>query len=178
MEKSIRETIYHLDVFTAFSNANVDQLAKLVLENASKRYSDDPTTAPYEDSFCPASPILNEIVDEIKELYNLNTEGDNQLELDRYWGLVHEPNMSTNQHSHIPIDVAAVVYLSVPPGCGKLVFYPTNYPLGERYWFEPKKGMIILFPGWLEHAVTRNLSEEPRISLSLNFNVKKDDQRT
>ena len=35
--------------------------------------------------------------------------------------------------------------------------------------FKPEEGTYYIFPGYLNHAVTRNMSEEKRISLSYNF---------
>ena len=76
--------------------------------------------------------------------------------------------MSTNKHSHRPADISAVVYLKVPPKAGHIVFWPTK---DYRYTIPPHKGRFLLFPSWIDHHVTRNLSEEPRVSVSINFKV-------
>ena len=39
--------------------------------------------------------------------------------------------------------------------------------------FKPKPGMFIIFPGFLDHGVSRNLSSDKRISLSFNFSQSK-----
>ena len=89
--------------------------------------------------------------------------------------------MSTNIHDHYPCDVSTAFYVSVPEGSGKICFYPShNKYLPTRTLFEPEEGMFLIFPGLLEHAVTRNHSDKPRISLAFNFTITKqeeDDQR-
>ena len=68
--------------------------------------------------------------------------------------------------------VSAVLYVSVPEGSGNLVFRPK---LNHRYhgWgattIKPEKGFYYMFPGYLDHYVTRNQSDNNRISFSINF---------
>ena len=50
-------------------------------------------------------------------------------------------------------------------------YYTSSTPY-HMYGFnalEPEEGIYYIFPGYLDHAVTRNMSDEKRISLSLNF---------
>ena len=176
MEKSVKHTIYSLDVVEGYTTANVDRLSKVVLQNSSNRLGGDPTHTDYEDCYCPPSAILDKIVEDMQEAskilqyrpYKQPARSLGKLEVLKYWGHVHEKNMSTNKHNHKPSDLAAVVYLSVPEKAGQIVFWPIE---DYRYTIQPKKGMFILFPGWIPHSVTRNLSDEPRVSVSLNFNV-------
>ena len=84
--------------------------------------------------------------------------------------------MSTNLHNHTNVYVSAVVYVKVPQGSGSLVFRPKLNQYNNSAYsckFEPEKGVYYMFPGYLDHFVTRNKSDEFRISLSLNF--KKDE---
>ena len=101
---------------------------------------------------------------------NTYTKSSESLVLEEHWGHIHFSNMSTNTHHLRGSVVSAVVYLSVPKGCGSIVFWPN--PLDDyRYIIPPKKGMFLLFPGWIPHSVSRNLSSEPRVSLSFNFKL-------
>ena len=169
MEKGINNThtIFKVDVVEGETTADVDQLAQLVLQNSHELISSDPSHTESEDCKCPDSPILHKIVDDIQSYTSV------KLEVISYWGHVHEKNMSTNKHTHRPADLSAVVYLKVPPKSGQIVFWPTN---DYRYTIPPQKGRFLLFPSWIEHHVTRNLSEEPRVSVSLNFKVTSEEK--
>jgi len=80
--------------------------------------------------------------------------------------------MSTTLHNHDKAYVSAVVYLKIPEGSGKIVFIPriNQYDNGAYATdIQPEEGVYYIFPGYLDHCVTRNMSEEKRISLSFNF---------
>ena len=80
--------------------------------------------------------------------------------------------MSTSLHNHDNSYVSVVVYLKIPKGSGSIVFFPRFNQYDNAAYaskFEPEEGIYYIFPGYLDHAVTRNMSDEKRISLSLNF---------
>ena len=166
-------TIFKVNVLIGRVNADIDNLAKLVLKNSSKTFSNDPTHTKFEDSFCPESPILDEIVEEVKDIFFKETKI--RLSLGTYWGHIHEKNMSTHIHNHSKADFSAVVYLSSPPKSGQITFWPQgDFDSSYRYTIPPEKGKFIIFPGWLRHSVTRTQSNKPRVSLSLNFKAEKE----
>ena len=172
MEKNLIQ-IYQLEVIQGYTTANVDRLSKVILQNSSEPLHSDPHHTRFEDTFCPHSAIIGKIVDDMQETYSKNTKSSKSLWCFEHWGLIHHKNMSTNTHDHIGADFSAVTYLSVPPGSGSISFYPNPldpYARGQ-YTIHPKKGMFLLFPSWIPHSVSRNLSSEPRVSLSLNFKL-------
>ena len=141
----------------------------MILQNASQKLSSDPNKTQFEDSYCPDSAIIDTIVDDMQKVYSKGS-----LSLINKWGHVHEKNMSTNKHSHGDSDVSAVTYLSAPEGSGFIQFWPN--PLQESgYSIKPEKGMFLLFPGWIPHSVSRNLSSESRVSLSFNFKLNSEE---
>ena len=163
MEENLIQ-IYQLEVVCGYTKANVDRLLQVVLQNASKKLTSDPSTSHYEDSYCPDSAIVDRIVSDMQEVYPKG-----RLSLINKWGHIHEKNMSTNTHSH-GVDVSAVTYLSAPKGSGLIHFSPN--PLHDYYCsIAPKKGMFLIFPGWIPHSVSRNLSNEKRVSISFNFKL-------
>jgi uncharacterized protein (TIGR02466 family) len=94
------------------------------------------------------------------------------IKCENYWAHIHEKNMSTNTHNHGDFYVSSVLYLSVPKGSGDLVFIPKIDYRDDYAYFkicEPIEGYYYLFPSYLDHYVTRNKSEEKRISISFNF---------
>ena len=171
MEENLEvHTISQVDVLKGKSLIDTDGLADLLVEHFGHRLHNDPTTSLYEDSFCPDSPIVDSIIEELKDSFNHFTGGSIQL-LGK-WSQIHEPNMSTNTHAHYPADVASVYYVSVPKGSGQLCFYPSYNKFNPHtVKFQPEEKMFLIFPGVLEHSVSRNLSNEKRISLSFNFSL-------
>ena len=168
-----KHTLTEIVIFKGKSNVDLTGLADLLIEHSSSRLSPDITDARYEDSFCPESPIIDQIIEDLKIAFKKAT-GGLEIRLDEKWSHIHEKNMSTNRHDHYPATVASAFYVSVPEGGGEIWFgdYHNKYPdCGREIVFKPEEGMFLLFPGHLEHFVTRNRSEEIRISLGFNFEV-------
>ena len=172
MEKSIEvHSISKLEVLKGKSTLNLDGLVDDILKLKSYRLDDNPVNSHYEDTRCPESPVVQEIVKELAEAFKGVTQLD--LILLDCWSHIHEKNMSTNQHSHYPADVSAVYYVKVPEGSGQLIFHPSANPYHPgRNAFKPEEKTFILFPSFVDHSVTRNQSDETRISLSFNFKIQ------
>jgi len=173
--KSIEKHIVsEIVIFKGKSNVDLTGLADLLIEHFSSRLSPDLAAARNEDSFCPESPIIDQIIEDLKITFKKAT-GGLEIELTDKWAHIHEKNMSSNTHDHYPAAVASVFYVSVPEGAGEICFSAPHFYKYTEYWgeviFKPEEGMFLLFPGPLEHFVTRNLSEEVRISLGFNFDI-------
>ena len=167
------QTVARLDVLRGGTSSDVDSLSQLVLDNSSTSITNDETDTYNEDSYCPPSPIVDYIIEEIIESFKETTRMD--IVARNYWGHIHKKNMSTNIHKHSPHFLASVVYLSVPQGSGSIIFHPYGYNNDHKGIIEPEKSMFLLFPGWLEHSVTRNKSDDSRVSLSFNFDLLSKD---
>jgi len=104
------------------------------------------------------------------------------------WAVVNERGAWNMPHMHLPADWSGVFYISLgdlreaPPrqsedGC---ILFFDPLPLGERFkrpstvtvW--PEEGMMLLFPGYVQHMVTPYYGESPRIAVSFNFLVVRD----
>ena len=171
MEENLEiHTISQVDVLKGRSLINTDGLADILLQHSEHRLHDDPADSLYEDTFCPESSIIDSIVEELKDNFKHATGAS--IKMIGKWSQIHEPNMSTNTHAHYPADVASVYYVSVPKGSGQICFYPTyNQFNPQTVKFQPEQNMFLMFPAVLEHSVTRNLSNDRRISLSFNFSL-------
>lgn len=160
------------------SNINNDFLKQSIMIGQ-KRMSDDLKHTRYEDFYLPESKEFKKIVEGI--VYEYFKKFDKRLELLNYWAHVHNKFESTNTHHHFDTkdfekspEISGVYYVSTPKDCGKIVFIiPHNKYIEDRYEIEPKEGDYILFPSHLEHYVTKNLSDEKRISISFNMRTKK-----
>ena len=163
-------TISKIDVLEGKSEINLEGLSKLILELESEKSFD----VAGDSSKCPESPIINQIINEMTDSFYKTT--GLTIKLCKKWSHIHHKNMSTNMHDHYPDDISSVFYISAPKGSGNIVFYPNwfthqRYSRGDTSSFTPEVGKFLIFPGTLDHAVMRNHSDEPRISLVFNFNI-------
>ena len=151
--------------------ADVDnaQLVKTALENQNRRLNDDPTTSHYEDSEMPMSQHLETVFDTMtKEITDVS---GNQLMRKTHWAHIQWHNQSCTLHSHPGYLVSAVYYPQVPKDSNSPIVFQWDTGFGghDRSWFLPNNGDYYAFPSHLQHFVTRNESQSPRISISINF---------
>ena len=159
-----------IDLLKGKSDADLDSLSKILRNNYKNRLLDDVTTSSYEDSYCPPNEIVDGVIREMKNDFYAATK--EEIEVENFWGHIHEKNMSTNCHNHTTSYVSAVLYVEVPEGSGKLVFRPRINQYDNSAYiskFNPEKGVFYMFPSHVDHYVSRNLSDEMRISISFNF---------
>jgi len=164
------ETIIQVDVIKGKTFADIQTLRDILIDNSDVKLSDEILSTRYEDTYCPENEIVDEIIAEMKADFKAATGND--IYCTGYWGHIHEYNMSTNTHNHGEAYVSAVLYLSVPEGSGDLVFVPRLNPYSSSMYkssFLPEERCYYMFPGYLDHYVTRNKSKEKRVSISFNF---------
>ena len=109
-----------------------------------------------------------------------------QLKLYNLWFNVNgygAYNMPHNQQDSI---ISGVFYVDVPEkNMGNIEFYrddDSQYYLPQleayngftkqKHVVEPEPGMLLLFPGWVRHAVQGNRTNRDRISISFNYGVR------
>ena len=126
--QSCLTTIVKIDVINGTTSADVDSLAKILLDNENEKFTEEISHTKYEDCICPPNNIVNDIIDEMISDFKEATGED--IVCVEYWGHIHDKNMSTNQHNHNTY-FASVCYLSVPDGSGSLVFVPKVNPYNE-----------------------------------------------
>jgi len=99
------------------------------------------------------------------------------------WVNISPPGASNKLHYHANCHFSGVYYISLKaPECGSIYFrdprvasrmlsYPvaqlTDFITGEIL-LPPEEGRIYVFPGWLEHGVEVNQSDQDRVSISFN----------
>ena len=166
-------TLAQIDLLKGRSHANMDELATLLLNNYDTKFTDDPTSSISEDSFCPQCDLVDGIIEEM--CIDFKAATGEEIYADCYWGHIHEKNMSTNTHNHNNTYVAGVLYVQVPEGSGSITFRPSFNQYSRSAYdsaFKPERGVYYMFPGYLDHFVTRNMSDEKRVSISFNFKKK------
>jgi len=106
------------------------------------------------------------------------------LHLDSSWLNINGFKDFNNIHTHPFSIVSGVFYIKTPVDCGSINFhnaaqikcYVNDNILEEynnyncsKYYFPVEENDLYLFPSWLDHSVSPNLSNEERISYSFNF---------
>ena len=139
------------------------------------------------------SDLKKEVQSHIK-WYETNICGFNDemyLEITDSWYRETTSQQNHPLHNHPNSLISGVIYLNVPdqPGnhCG--INFETNHHIFPGFNFEYRPGQdtkynlrsmhipvesgdIILFPSWIDHYVTKNLSQHPRKIISFNTFLK------
>ena len=134
----------------------------------------------YEDTQFPMCKEFGQVLDHVRQNYYEVTR--KKVELVNFWSHIHQTNMSTSTHAHITDNdfesarhITEVYYVAVPKGSGDFVIvYPYNRFVIREKHLTPQDGKFILFSSAFEHYVTRNMSRQPRISVSFNFKLLDD----
>jgi uncharacterized protein (TIGR02466 family) len=137
------------------------------------------------------SPNINvgkhfpELYDEILKIFQvISTETEMDLVFDNAWININKTGDSNKTHCHPLSSMSAVFYLKSKEDSGNIVFKnPTlieHYPINGHnkhfwaaYWLPPVQGRLYIFPAYLEHWTNQNQNKEDRISLALNFVIKR-----
>ena len=164
-------TMAKVELIKGRVTSDLDSLSKILRDNYHNRFECEIDCTYAEDSICPPNDIVDDIIKQIQVDFKAAT-GEEIIPMN-YWGHIHERGMSTNTHNHgLQTYVSSVVYVEVPKGSGSIVFLPRlNQYKNDAYKsvFAPERGVYYVFPGYIDHYVTRNMSDKLRISLSLNF---------
>ena len=95
------------------------------------------------------------------------------------WVNLNDKGGYNKVHHHGMFSLSGVMYLKCPKDSGRLLLkdprpavYFNNSLIknaGEEIVIEPEEGLIVFFPGFLEHSVEQNNSNQTRISISFNI---------
>lgn len=111
------------------------------------------------------------------------------LELDAIWVNILEPGFGHSNHIHPGSVISGTYYVSTPDGASRLKLEDPRLsrmmaapqmrddaPEDRRrfVYLEPEVGHAILWESWLRHEVPANMGEEPRLSISFNYALKRD----
>lgn len=110
---------------------------------------------------------INWIIEELTEVLNSSINNESKLSYESHWLHVHERNMSTNTHSHLPSKWSAACYLRVPENSGKICFISEQ--LQQVTSITPELGSYLIFPSCVKHFVTAHENDTPRVCLSINW---------
>ena len=86
------------------------------------------------------------------------------------WGAIYREGDRTIMHNHWPHLWSFVYYVNCPAGSAPLVFDKEV----SKYSVEPKTGLMVMFPGWVNHSVPKHEGKERiMVAGNLSFNPAK-----
>ena len=108
-----------------------------------------------------------------------------EVKITGMWAIINKKNASNSMHIHSNNYISSAYYVKAPKNCGDIVFYDPRFAATYRYpkiaktnklnsnivSFEPKEGMLVLFPSYLQHSVNLNKSNKERVVISFNINL-------
>jgi uncharacterized protein (TIGR02466 family) len=129
------------------------------------------------------TPLIEKISNRVHEFTKAYGGGNYVHSCNSAW-----PNISRNGnfqefHTHENSVFSCVYYPLVPENSGRIVFedpkMPDMLPVNgivernemsfDQVSYEPKEGMLLIFRSYMRHRVKVNESDNPRISIALNF---------
>lgn len=116
----------------------------------------------------------------------MNEIGNNTSNFDfdifESWMTVTHKGQFSPRHEHGAADISGTFYLQTDNTDGQIYFStPVKQCQSSRCFsgthpdlsLPPSDGMIVLFPGWLEHGVSCQTTDSTRIGIAFNISVKK-----
>lgn len=109
-----------------------------------------------------------------------------ELALTNAWININPKNSSNHVHTHPKAMLSGVYYVSADEHSGDIVFHndaklnmiysmfvdTNNKNTYSCIKYKPETSKIILFPSWIPHGVDINNSQEDRISIAFNIEIK------
>lgn len=164
INKTGEESLFYVPI-NYFEITGVDNvvLAKEVLSNQ-KTVSENKNLTLYEDTVF-SMDNGEQSARLLKAIQTLAQQSG--LDIREVWSQIHYPRESTGLHHHCNFPMAFVYYVSVPSGSGDLVFSLENSTLLKD--ITPIEGRLLIFPGWVNHRVSKNTGDKIRISIAGNL---------
>ena len=86
------------------------------------------------------------------------------------WGAIYREGDYTIMHNHWPQLWSFVYYVSCSEGSAPLMFDRCIHPGKGRESIHPKTGLMVMFPGWVNHSVPKHVGED-RIVVAGNLTM-------
>lgn len=93
------------------------------------------------------------------DLNNLNMD----LVVTDCWGIIYDKSSYTQVHNHFPCEFACSIYLEAHPDSAPIIF-------AGKLNVKPTPGMLVMFPGILNHEVPA--TDGRRVVIAMNLNKR------
>ena len=171
---------HQADIYTAQS-ASLKQLNSKLLESFLQQHLRDDVerthlfNGRYENIYLNEEhiPELSLFKTQAREFANLILGTDN-IDMG-YWFNYMPADAVTTAHRHDDDDelLSAAYYISVPENSGDFIIQTSNIPHeGESLRITPTEGHFLFFKPSMIHEVTKNLSNQDRLSIGINFGIR------
>ena len=105
---------------------------------------------------------------------------NNDIFMSHSWLNITSKGESQEWHAHTDSFISGVYYHQTNTKDGDLMiknpvqftqrgFFPAGKKVYEKVMYPPVDGMLILFPGWLDHRVGVNTTDDDRITIAFNW---------
>lgn len=106
---------------------------------------------------------------------------DFRCRIDNSWININFKHNYNARHHHYQSALSGCIYIDVQEDSGNIRFFrgglQSHYPFNgfnsnlfhEHVEYQALTGRLLVFPAWLEHEVTSNLSDIPRVSIAFNI---------
>jgi len=178
--QSFYQMMYAHDfIYGYIDQVDNQKLSKLCIKNYKKRISENKNNTRSEDIIIPLNKEIKWIAKQMSNAYEnkFGTPLRMIKEKGRHWAQVHYKNESTQFHNHLgsDVDISSVYYVKVPKKSGDLILKYKKHELDKSRWFfPPEENKFILFNAGIEHGVSPNQSNEPRVCVSINFKIQNE----
>lgn len=132
--------------------------------------------------------FVNAINSSLSKAFNdMGWDVQNQeVKITDMWSIINKEGASNERHIHPNSFLSAAYYVKAPKDCGNIMFYdPRSAPVfrspkiakdnflnTSEISITPTEGMLILFPSYLNHSVKPNNSDQERVVISFNIDLK------
>ena len=136
----------------------------------------------------PPINFLNKIKDYLKHILS-NEFGwkyiPNKQRIVAMWAIINKKNSFNVMHNHQNCYFSSAYYVRKPKNSGDITFFDPKaaktyrFPKIEKYTeysantitIKPEEGDLLIFPSYLYHSVSENLSEDDRVVISFNVDI-------
>ncbi len=131
--------------------------------------------------------FLESLSPKIKEAtLDMGWDTNNQVvKITSMWSIINKQNSFNERHHHGNSALSAAYYVNADENSGDIVFYdprpaftfshPENLQINDLNAqiksITPKKGMLVLFPSYLDHSVNPSNSDKDRVVVSFNVSL-------
>lgn len=123
----------------------------------------------------PFKILSNKVEKTIQDFFHENTSLDIETFMTTCWGSIYQKGDYSEIHAHVPALYSWVYYVDVDDDAAPLHFprkilgqLPEGLGYRDKtsdsgFYYTPKSGTGVIFPGWFEHQVPEHTGEKERI---------------
>ena len=147
-----------------------EQIKKDAIEKSDNKLDFNAMDRSVEDVVLPKTQAFNLLLEKIDNV--IQSINPYLLMGDEAWTHLVEPEQSTMFHTHQdpgPAGLSFVYWANFPKNSGDFVAIVQVDTFRHFHKVIPNEGDLIIFPTYIPHTTSRNLSKERRISISGNY---------